>query len=427
MAAVNAAIAWIRPEILSLPDAVLEKAIADPQLHPFRRKLQISLRDKPHTLDQEQEALLAQASEPLNTPVQAFSLLNNADLRFPEVHDENGEKVQLTHGNFIRFLESPQREVRREAFESLFGSYRDFRNTFAALLGGHVRKQIFLSRARKFPSALAASLHPDNIPQRVYETLIEVVHENLPVLQQYLELRRQVLKLPELEYYDLYVPMVPSLDLEIPYEQAQEWVLAAVEPLGEEYVTVCRNAFAERWIDVWETPGKRSGAYSSGCYDSPPYILMNYQNNLNSVFTLAHELGHSLHSWFSRQAQPHHYAQYKIFVAEVASTVNEALLSHYLLNTSTNNRIKAYLLNQKCEAFRTTVFRQTMFAEYEKLIHEQAENGQPLTADTLCETYRQLTQRYYAPGVRQHPLIEMEWARIPHFYYNFYVYKYATG
>jgi len=317
--------------------------------------------------------------------------------------------------------------VRRQAFEGVFDTYGALRNTFAALLDGQVRNHVFTARARQFDGPLQAALHPDNVQLEVYEGLIQAVHDRLDDFYRYVTLRREVLGLPQLNMYDQHVPLVPELELEVSFEQARDWVIAACAPLGEAYVQRLRRAFDERWIDVHECRGKRSGGYSSGVYDSPPYILLNWQDNLDSAYTLMHELGHSLHTQFSREAQPHATARYRILVAEVASITNEMLLTDHLLKQSEDPRFRAYLANKLCDQFRGTVFRQTMFAEFEKLIHDLVTQGQALTPEALCRNYFSLNQTYYGPEVKPDQRIEMEWARIPHFYYNFYVYKYATG
>ncbi len=427
IADLSARLSWIRPEILAIPDERLDELTADSAMAPYGREMELIRRDKPHTLSEKEERLLSLAAEPLGTAAQAFSMLSNADLTFPAVKNEKGAAVELTHGNFITFQESRDRAVRAAAFGAMYDTYETVKNTLAATLDGDTRKRIFNARVRNFESAMAASLHDDNVEPAVYDGLIAAVRGGFPAFNRYIDLRRRQLGIEKLDIYDLYVPIVPDFDMTVPWEQAQEWVRQAVEPLGEEYCRVVDRAFSERWIDVYENRGKRSGAYSSGCYDSPPYMLMNYQPTLSSAFTLAHELGHSLHSWFSNSTRSHLYAEYRILVAEVASTVNEGLLLDYLLQTADDPRLRAYLLHHVCNGFRGTVFRQTMFAEFEKEIHRIVEDGGALTADVLSEHYRRLVDEYHGPGVAADERIGREWARIPHFYYNFYVYKYATG
>jgi oligoendopeptidase F len=302
-----------------------------------------------------------------------------------------------------------------------------YNNTLAATIDGQVKRQMFNARARKFPSALEASLHNDSVPKEVYNSLIDAVHQSLPSFYEYVALRKRCLKLDVLDMYDQHVPIMQDFKMEVPYETACTWIREALKPLGAEYSAVINQALTSRWVDVWENKGKKSGAYSGGCYDSPPYILMNYTPDVHGAFTLAHELGHSVHTYLSNKAQPHIYSQYRIFVAEVASTVNEGLLLDYLLKTSKDTRLKAFLLNHKCDEFRTTVFRQTMFAEFERDMHAKAESGTPLTPKTLNDMYYELNKLYYGPDVAGDKRIALEWSRIPHFYYNFYVYKYATS
>jgi len=427
MVEVGAALAWIEPEIMVIDEATIDRFRNEDVMAPYGWALTLVLRKKPHTLSEDEERLLSMAADPLGTPVKTFGLLNNADLRFPEIRDGEGRMVELTHGNYIRFMENRDRTVRQNAFLALYDTYGRVKNTLAALLDGNVKKHVFHARVRRHGSALQAALFGDNVDPRVYDNLIATVHEYLPDFYRYVELRRRMLGLDKPDMYDMYVPIVSEVDFDVEYEEACRWVSEALRPLGEEYAAIVRRAFTERWIDVLESRGKRSGAYSSGCYDSNPYILLNYQGTLDHVFTLAHEMGHSLHSYLSDQAQPHIYAQYSIFVAEVASTTNEALLHHYLMEKFTDPRRKAYLFNHLCDGFKGTVFRQTMFAEFEKLIHEKVEHGIPLTPDELSDAYYDLNSRYYGPAVEAHRHIALEWSRIPHFYYNFYVYKYATG
>jgi len=386
------------------------------------------LRDKPHTLSAAEERLLGMASDVLGSAGKIFSTLNDADLTFPVVKDENGKRKPLTHGNYINFLESPDRAVRKKAFTALYQTYKKFRNTFSATLYGDVKTHVYSAKIRNYPSALAASLHDDNIPEAVYNNLIGTVHQHLPKLFKYFGIRAKALGLKELDMYDLHCPLVPDYRMEIPWDQACKWVKEALKPLGEDYCAKLDQAFKKRWIDVLECKGKRSGAYSSGCYDSAPYILMNYTGTLSEVFTLAHELGHSMHSWYSNHTQDYHYADYSIFVAEIASTTNELLLHDYLLkNCAKDRNFKLYLLSHHADQFRGTIYRQTMFAEFEKMIHEKVEKEIPLTADELCQSYYELNKTYHAENVNPDQLVELEWARIPHFYYDFYVYKYATG
>ena len=423
----TASLSWIYPEILAIPDDKLDQFQASPEMDGYVRELKTIRREKPHTLSEKEERLLSMVSEPLQTASSVFSMLNNADMTFPTIKDDKGKDIELTHGNFTTFLESYDRDVRASAFSAMYNTFNGVKNTLATTLDGDTRTRVFNAKVRNFDSALEASLHNDNVDPAVYNGLIEAVHGSLETFYSYIDIRRNQLNLDKLDIYDLYVPIVEDFDLKVDYEQAKQWVRDSLKPLGEEYCKLADKAFSERWIDVYENRGKRSGAYSSGCYDSPPYILMNYQPTLNSAFTLAHELGHSLHTWFSNTTQPHIYSNYKIFVAEVASTVNESLLMEHLLKTATDPQLKAYLLNHKCDGFRGTVFRQTMFAEFEKAIHQSVENGNPLTHESLSKQYLELVKKYHGPNVDPDERVSLEWARIPHFYYNFYVYKYATG
>lgn len=419
--------AWFDPEILAMPENKLNEYIESPVLAFYRRSLEELLRDKPHTLSAPEEKILGMASDALATPGKAFSALNNVDIKFPEVPDGKGGKARLSHGLYSKLLENSDREIRKAAFDGMYDTFKDYRNVLATTLDGAVKTHVLNSRIRNFDSALKASLHNDNVPQDVYDNLILTVGENLDGFYKYLELRRKVFGYDEINMYDLHNPMVPECKLEVEWPEACDMVTKSLKVLGEEYSSILCKAFTERWIDIPECKGKRSGAYSSGCYDSVPYVLMNFNGTLNHVFTLAHELGHSMHSYYSNHAQDYHYADYRIFVAEVASTTNELLLHDSLLKSSDDKKFKLYLLNHLADGIRGTVYRQTMFAEFEKTIHGQFEEGIPLTADGLSESYYELNARYHGPGMKPDQKIEIEWARIPHFYYNFYVYKYATG
>jgi oligoendopeptidase F len=354
-------------------------------------------------------------------------MLNNADLKFPNVKDETGTEQPLTHGSYIQFLENANRDVRKNAFQAVYKTYASQKNTLAATLSANVNKNLFYSKARKFPSALEMSLYSDNIPKEVYTNLISTIHEHLPLMYRYMEMRKNLLQLEELHMYDLFTPLASEVKMVIPFEEAQKMVIESLAPLGNDYVAVLTGSFEQGWIDKYENKGKRSGAYSWGAYGTHPYVLLNHKDNLNSMFTLTHEMGHAMHSYLSDENQPYREAQYTIFLAEVASTLNEALLMDYLLKRTTDLHERLYLLTYYADQFRTTVFRQTMFAEFEMLIHEQAEQGNALTPQLLSEIYYSLNEKYYGPGMIVDKDIEMEWARIPHFYTSFYVYKYATG
>jgi len=424
---VGEATSFITPEILSLSEEQLTGLIADPSLSKYKRTLEEMLRQKPHTLSKSEEALLAQVGNVSQAPGTIFGMLNNADLKFPKVKNEQGEEVELTHGRYIQFLESKNRDVRRDAFKAMYETYGKMRNTLAATLNANVTKNLFYAKARRYPSALEMSLFGDNIPQSVYDNLIGTIHEFLPLMHRYMELRKKLLKLDELHMYDLFAPLVEEFDMDITYEEAKKTVYDSLSPLGDDYRKVLQEGFDGGWIDIYENEGKRSGAYSWGAYGTHPYVLLNHNDNLNSMFTLTHEMGHALHSYYSDDNNEYRDAQYTIFLAEVASTLNEALLMNYLLEKSTDPKEKMYLLTYYADQFRTTVFRQTMFAEFEKIVHEKAEKGEALTPQEFSSIYYDLNVKYYGKGMVVDKDIEMEWARIPHFYTSFYVFKYATG
>ncbi|WP_028562480.1 oligoendopeptidase F [Paenibacillus pinihumi] len=421
------ATSFITPEVLSLTDNQLAAFIADPQLAPFRQTLLEMQREKAHVLSKAEEMLLAQVGNVSQGPSNIFSMLNNADLKFPKVKNENGEEIELTHGRYIQFLESKDREVRKNAFKAMYETYGKMKNTLAATLNANVTKNVFYARARKYPSVLEMSLFGDNIQKEVYTNLIDTIHKHLPLMHRYMNLRKKLLKVDELHMYDLFSPLVEEFKMDIPYQEAVKTVKESLKPLGEDYLNVLQQGFDNGWIDIYENEGKRSGAYSWGAYGTHPYVLLNHNDNLNSMFTLTHEMGHALHSYYSDNNQPYRDAQYTIFLAEVASTLNEALLMHYMLEKSTDLKEKMYLLTYYADQFRTTVFRQTMFAEFEKIIHEKVEQGESLTPQELSKIYYDLNVLYYGEDMVVDQDIEMEWARIPHFYTSFYVYKYATG
>lgn len=419
---------FIVPEIVAIPDETLEAFFKEePELEVYRQHLAQIVREKAHIRSAEVEELLAQTSEATSGAGNAYQMLNNADLKFPTIRDENGDEVELTKGRYSQFLESSNREVRRAAFEAMYASYGKYKNTIGATYSGSVKRDIFYAKARRYPDSLTASLDSDNIPVEVYDNLVETVNRNLPVLHRYMSLRKKVLGLDELHMYDIYVPLLADVKREIPYQEATETVIEAFAPLGQEYVKIVDDGIKSRWIDVYESQGKTSGAYSSGGYTTQPFILLNYQDSLDSLFTLAHELGHSLHTYHTNHAQPYVYANYSLFVAEVASTANEALLTHYLLKRTTDKKLRAYLINNELEKFRGTLFRQTMFAEFEREAHRMAEQGEALTPDALSAMYKELNRRYFGPEVVIDDQIELEWMRIPHFYRAFYVYQYSTG
>jgi oligoendopeptidase F len=422
-------LAFIVPEILSLEESKVASFLNEnPKLKLYEQAIAEINLQRPHVLSAEQEALLAEAGEVMDASSNTFGMLNNADLEFPSIKDEQGKEVEITHGRYIRFLESEDERVRRDAFKAVYKTYGNFKNTFSSTLSGNVKKDNFNARIRNYESARHAALSANNIPESVYDNLVNTVNENLPLLQRYLKLRKQVLGLNELHMYDLFTPLVKDAKMEIKFNEAKEYILKGLAPLGEEYAKILQEGFENRWVDVPENKGKRSGAYSSGAYGTHPYILMNWQDNVNDLFTLAHEFGHSVHSYYTRKSQPYPYGNYSIFVAEVASTCNEALLNDYLLKTIDDEQKRIYLLTHYLEGFRGTVFRQTMFAEFEHLIHQKAQNNEALTADLLTKEYYALNKKYFGEeDIVIDEEIGLEWARIPHFYYNYYVYQYATG
>ncbi|MDE5892373.1 MAG: oligoendopeptidase F [Acetatifactor sp.] len=428
IAGIESGISFITPEILELETAQLEDYYRQcPDLEDYRIALENTLRLKPHILSKEMEKLLADASEICNNPDQTYSIFSNADMRFPEVEDENGEMVQITHGRFVPLQESADRRVRKETFEKFYSVYKQYSRTLASIYSGHVKQLIFNAQARHYENTLEAAVNEVNVSSQVYRNLIDTVNKNLDKMHRYIRLRKRLLGVDELHMYDIYTPIIAGVSKEIPFAEAKETVLKALAPLGEDYLQVVREGFANRWIDVYENEGKRSGAYSTGSYDSYPYILLNYTGNMDNMFTLIHEMGHSMHTWHSTHGQPPMYANYRIFVAEVASTCNEILLMEYLLAHTTDKKERAYLLNHYLDSFKGTVYRQTMFAEYEMITNKMAEEGQSLTSEALTKVYYDLNCKYYGPDMVSDPEIGVEWARIPHFYYNFYVYQYATS
>lgn len=425
---IGSALSYITPEILAADEEKIKSFLQEKaELKVYEQALDDINRARPHVLSATEEALLAEASEVLDASSSTFGMLNNADLTFPTIKDENGEEVEITHGRYIRFLESEDRRIREEAFKKVYETYDHYKNTFGSTLSGTVKKDNFYARVRNYQSARESALSSNNIPETVYDNLINTVHDHLHLLHRYVDLRKKVLGVEELHMYDLYTPLVKDVKMEVTYDEAKDYILKGLEPLGEEYLNVLKEGFENRWVDVHENKGKRSGAYSSGAYGTNPYILMNWQDNVNNLFTLAHEFGHSVHSYYTRNNQPYVYGDYSIFVAEVASTCNEALLNHYLLKTIDDDQKRLYLLNHYLEGFRGTVFRQTMFAEYEHIIHTRAQEGEALTPDLLSGIYYDLNKKYFGENIVLDEEIALEWSRIPHFYYNYYVFQYATG
>ena len=419
---------YIEPEILALAEATLDGFVQEtPGLSLYGQQLHDLNRKRSHIRSAEVEAVLAAAGEISEGPDAVFSMIDNADLKLPLIQNEEGAEVQLTKGNYLVYIRSTERRVRKEAFESMHSAYLKQRNTIATTLSSQIKGDIFYTRQRGYGSCRERALAQYNIPISVYDNLVGTVSEHIHLLDRYMRLRKRVLQLDKLHMYDLYVPIVKETADEISYREAGDTVVSALSPLGENYTSTIKRAFKERWIDVYETPGKRGGAYSGGGYTTRPFVLLNYQNKRDSMYTLAHELGHSMHSFFTRTYQPFQYGDYTIFVAEVASTLNEGLLTEYLLKTSVDPAVRLAILNHSLEDLRGTLFRQTMFAEFEQQIHSRAEQGEALTADMLSVMYRALNEKYYGAESVIDELIDIEWARIPHFYYNFYVYQYATG
>ncbi len=420
--------AFVNPEILAIPDDRLESFYkAVPGLERYKRMIGEIRRLKDHMLDTAMETLLASSGEVRGASQKAYGMLANADLKFPSVKDSKGEEIQLSNGRFVPVQMSKDRDLRKAAFEAFYGRYEEYKNTWAAMYDGEVKGRIFYSKARRYGSAFEAAVDRNNVSPVVCDNLFESIHENLDKMYRYVALRKKLLNVPELHMYDVYVAMLPEFDMKVTYDEAKEISLKALAPLGEDYLAVVREAYENRWIDVVENEGKRSGAYSSGVYDVHPYMLLNYNDTLNDVFTLVHEMGHSMHTWYSNKAQTIVDAGYKIFVAEVASTTNEVLLYHYLKDHAASKEEKAFIINHFLDSFKGTMFRQTMFEEFERKTCEMAEAGQPLTADTLYNVYLELNKQYFGPDMVSDPMIGWEWCRIPHFYYNFYVYQYATS
>lgn len=424
---ISGAAAFVTPEILSIPDETLDSFYKTcPDMELYRLCLDRVRIRREHILSENEEKIMALAGEMTGSPDTIFSMFNDADLKFPDAVDSDGNTHQVTHGSFIPLMQSGDRALRKSAFESLYHVYEAYKNTSAAILASQTKCLNFRAKARKYSSTLEAALSGNEVPVSVYKQLIEAVNDNLPYMHRYVRLRKKLLGVDELHAYDLYCPIVKDVDFEIPFEQAKQEVFESLQPMGEEYRKIYTEGCENGWIDVYENEGKRSGAYSAGARVHP-FVLLNHKDTLNCEFTLAHEMGHAIHSYLSNKTQPVCYADYVIFVAEVASTCNESLLMQHLLKTTTDKKRRAYLINYFLEQFRTTLYRQTMFAEFELMINEKTENGESLTADMLCELYRGLNLKYYGEDIVIDAELDMEWARIPHFYYNYYVYQYATG
>lgn len=425
---IGAASAFVEPEILSYSKEQLEAAEKENERTAYYgRKIEEMLRGQEHTLDAEKEELLAAAGDMAEAPDDIFSVLMNADMKYPDIVLEDGTHLPLTNSTYISYMESPDRAVREGAFKTLYGQIASLKNTFAAIYRGNLKQAKFYAQSRKYSSARAMYLADSNVPESVYDNLLSAVHEALPMMYRYVAVRKKVLGVDKLHMYDVYTPIVAAQNQTYEFEQAKQMVLEALKPMGEDYLSHAREGLENRWIDIYPNKGKKGGAYSWGCYDSQPFILLNYTKNLDSVFTLIHEMGHSIHSYYSITAQDYAYSDYKIFVAEVASTCNECLLMHDLLEKTTDKEQRKYLLNHYLDSFKGTLFRQTMFAEFEKNAHEYCAQGKPLTAEALSQMYLELNQKYFGPDMEKDEEIAYEWMRIPHFYTPFYVYQYATG
>jgi len=425
---VGEATSWFAAELLAIPAESVEKFYAEvPALEFYRRKLNKILNQREHTLSAEEEALLARAEELAVQPTNIFSMFDDADLTFDDAVDSEGKAHKLTSGSFVPLLMNGDRVLRESAFKQLYSRFGEFRNTSAAILTSQVKNLQFFSSSRKYASSLEAALAENEIPVEVYNNLIDAVHQNFPAFYKYVDLRKRVMGLDELHFWDVYTPLVDDVDMKFTYEEACDLIVKALAPMGEEYVGLVKKGLESRWVDVYETPGKRSGAYSAGGKGMNPVMLLNFQGGLDDVYTLIHEMGHSLHTYFSSHNQEITYSDYSIFVAEVASTCNEALLSHYLLEHETDPARHAYILNHFLEGFRGTIYRQCMFAEFERDINQMNADGVALNAEVLSERYGQLCAEYFGPGIELDEEIKLEWSRIPHFYYNFYVYQYCIG
>lgn len=421
------ALSFEDPELIAIPQVILNRFFEEKEsLRLYQRHIEVKRRMKEHILSEPEERIMAAVTDLSTAPSEIFGMFHNADLVFPEIIDGEGELVRITHGNFIPFMESANRRVRKDAFEGLYSIYQQFQNTIAATLNAQMKQLMFTAKIRHYDSTLEAALDQTEVPVAVYHNLIEAVSNQVMVMHDYVRIRKKILKVDELHMYDLYTPIIPDMDIKISYEEAKETILLALAPLGEDYISILRSGFENRWVDVYENEGKRSGAYSSGA-KVHPYVLMNYADTVDSMFTLAHEMGHAMHSYYSNKNQPNIYSNYRIFVAEVASTCNESLLMQYLLKNTQDKQKRAYLVNHFLDKFRGTLYRQTMFAEFELAINRLIEEGETLTAQLLSEIYHNLNVKYYGDHIIVDSQIDIEWARIPHFYYNYYVFQYATG
>lgn len=428
MAKISSDVSFIDPEILACDESKLEEFYnKEPKLDLYKKQIKEVQRLKAHTLSAEMEKVVAMTAEMSNTASEVYEAFTNVDMKFPTIKDEDGEEVELTHGRFVPFLMSANRRVREDAFKAYYDTMKDYINTLASSYSGEVKQRVFHSRVRGYSSNLEAAVDANNVSPEVYENLVKTVNANLDKLHAYVSLRKKCLGVDELHMYDIYTPMISDVAKKVTYKEAQETICKALAVLGDDYVELLKEGFANRWIDVYENKGKQGGAYSATAYGCHPYMLLNYNDTFDDMFTTAHEMGHSMHSHYSNSAQPYIYSNYKIFVAEVASTCNEILLLEYLLKNCTDKKERAYLLNHYLDSFKGTVYRQTQFAEFEKITNEMVENGDSLNAENLSTIYKDINERYYGPDMISDPEIAYEWARIPHFYYNFYVYQYATS
>ena len=425
---VSASLSFADPEILAIPEERIAKFYEEePELEKYRRAIDVIMRERAHTLSAEEESILAAAGELAASPENIFSMFNNADIRFPYITDVEGNRIQITHANFIKFLNDKDRSIRKEAFRGVYHTYAKWGNTLAAVFVSNLKQERFYAKMRKYPSVRAMHLSEGNIPETVYDNLIETVHRHLPDLHRYMALRKKILGVEHLHMYDLFVPIVSDVDMKYSFEEAKDTVARALLPMGEEYTSILEDGMESGWIDVYENENKRSGAYSWGAYGTHPYVLLNYQDNLDGIFTLAHEMGHAMHTYFSNRTQSVTYADYSIFVAEVASTCNESLLMHYLLENCTDENQKKYLVCHYLDGFRTTLFRQAQLAEFEHIAHERIAAGEALTKESLNQIWYDLNVLYYGPDMKVDEEIAYEWMRIPHFYTPYYVYQYSTG
>lgn len=424
----SSAWSFMLPELMTIDESQLNTFIAEHKgLERFKFDLEKINKRREHVLSEKEELILAEAQEALSASSNTFSMFNNADLTFDNIKDKDGNSLPLSHGNYITYLESDDRVLRENAYKEVYAKYGEFNNTLSQTLAGKVKASVFSSKVRNYESARHQALSNNDIPESVYDTLVQTINDHLPLLHRYTALRKELLGLDEMYMYDMYTPLIEDVEFKVTYEEAKDWMLASLEPMGSEYIEVIKEGLTNRWVDVYENKGKRSGAYSSGTFGTNPFILMNWTDNVNNTFTLTHEFGHSAHSYFSRKNQPSNMSGYSIFVAEVASTCNEALLADYMYKNLEDEKKKLYLLNYQLDGFRGTVFRQTMFAEFEHIIHTIVENNEPLTAERLNKEYAALNKKYYGDAVITDDNIQYEWSRIPHFYYNYYVYQYATG